>query len=121
VRYVFADGRSFEARIVSREGIETEVEERVVGTAGEADLRRHAIDGSTGWRHAGSIPNPHASCAATLVAAIRAGVAVDGSAVLARATLTALMGRMALRSGRPARWPDPGVAAGPTPATTATI
>lgn len=111
VRYAFADGRSFEARIDRREGIETRIDERVVGTAGEVDLRRHTD----------STPHPHATCAASLVAAIRRGIAVDESAVLGRATLAALMGDLAVRSGLPVRWSDLGIAVGPSPATTVTI
>jgi myo-inositol 2-dehydrogenase/D-chiro-inositol 1-dehydrogenase len=98
-RYVFADGRELHAS--SSRGIGSDGRlELVVGTDGRCDLIRDP---------AGPRPAPGGMYQATidaLVRAVRFGSPVDDGGALCRATLVAIMGRMAAESGRPVRWED---------------
>lgn len=96
VRFLYDDGRFIDASIDRREGGARWIEERVTGTAGQADLRRHAVGD---WRHDGGSPNPHEACAAALVASIRTGRRADDGEPLCRSTLAAIMGRTACAVG----------------------
>jgi len=98
-RYAFADGRELHASCSRGIGVDSRLE-MALGTDGRCDLLR----GPTGVR-----PSPVGMYQATidaLVRAVRSGSPVDDGAALCRATLVAIMGRMAAESGRPVRWED---------------
>jgi predicted dehydrogenase len=98
-RYAFADGRELHASC--RRGLAVSQRlELAVGTDGRCDLLRAA---------AGTRPSSVGMYQATidaLVRAVRSGSPVDDGATLCRATLVAIMGRMAAESGRLVRWDD---------------
>jgi len=98
-RYVFADGRELHASCSRGIGGGSRLE-MALGTDGRCDLLR----GSAGTPPA-SIGVYRATIDA-LVRAVRTGRPVDDTAALCRATLVAIMGRMAAESGRPVRWED---------------
>lgn len=98
-RYLFADGRELHASCSRGIGGGSRLE-MAVGTDGRCDLLRTP---------AGPLPAPVGMYQATidaLVRAVRSGSPVDEGAALCRATLVAIMGRMAAESGRPVRWED---------------
>lgn len=98
-RYAFADGRELHASLSRGIGGGGR-REMVIGTDGRCDLLRAP---------AGPRPAPIGMYQATidgLVRAVRSGRPVDDGGVLCRATLVAIMGRMAAESGRPVRWED---------------
>lgn len=109
VRFIYHDGRFIDASIDRREGGPQWVEERLTGTAGLADLRRHTVGG---WGHGGSVPNPHQSCASAFIASLRSGRPAHDGDALCRSTLAALMGRAASVSGERVDWSDLEAAAG---------
>ena len=94
VRFGWRDGRSVTAVISRRETTTPGTDETLLGTAGRIGLRPPAAAGCP-WRAAMS----------DLLAAIRAGTPADDGPVLCRATLTAVMGRLAAETGRPVRRP----------------
>jgi predicted dehydrogenase len=103
VRYHFADGRTLEAGIVRRAGGPDRIEERVHGTAGTCDLRRHAT--AAGGRHRLGME--------ALVRAVRSGSREDDGDALCRSTLAALLGRAAAARGGTVSWAA--LAADPAP------
>jgi predicted dehydrogenase len=98
-RYAFADGRELHASC-SRGTPAGGRLEIVVGTAGRCDLLR-AASGTP----APSVGMYQATIDA-LVRSVRTGSPVDDGATLCRATLVAIMGRMAVESGGAVRWDD---------------
>ena len=98
-RYVFADGREMHASC-SRGTAAGGRLEMVVGTAGRCDLLRAASA-----MRSPSVGMYQATIDA-LVRSVRSGSPVDDGATLCRATLVAILGRMAVESGRPVRWDD---------------
>lgn len=97
VRFLYDDGRSIDASIDRREHGPRWIEERLTGTAGTADLRRHVVGGRA---RRGSAANPHLACAAAFVASLRNGLPAADGDVLCRSTLTAVLGRTAAAAGR---------------------
>lgn len=98
-RYVFADGRELHASC-SRGTAAGHRLEMAAGTAGRCDLLR----APSGMRSP-SVGMYQATIDA-LVRSVRSGSPVDDGATLCRATLVAIMGRMAAETGRPVRWHD---------------
>lgn len=90
VRFGWRDGRSVTAVISRRETTAPGRDETLQGTAGRIGLRPATLRGCP-WRAA----------MATLLGAIRAGTPANDGSVLCRATLTAVMGRLAAETGRP--------------------
>ena len=99
VRYAFADGRELHASC-SRGLDASQRLELAVGTNGRCDLLRAASCTPT------SSVGMYQATIDALVRAVRSGSPVDDGATLCRATLVAIMGRMAAESGRPVRWDD---------------
>jgi len=110
-RYRFADGTTLDASCSRGERPGDHLEDHVAGTRGGIDLRAAAASTAGGGQ-------PHAACIGALVRGLRTGRPVNDGGRLCRATLTALLGREAARTGRSIAWAD---VAGPAAATTATI
>jgi predicted dehydrogenase len=98
-RYAFADGRELHASCSRGLGASHRLE-LAVGTNGRCDLLRAASGTPT------SSVGMYQATIDALVRAVRSGSPVDDGAALCRATLVAIMGRMAAESGRPVRWDD---------------
>lgn len=98
-RYAFADGRELHASCSRGLGASQRLE-LAVGTNGRCDLLRAASCTPT------SSVGMYQATIDALVRAVRSGSPVDDGAALCRATLVAIMGRMAVESGRPVRWDD---------------
>jgi myo-inositol 2-dehydrogenase/D-chiro-inositol 1-dehydrogenase len=100
VRYVFADGRRFEAGIARRPGGRDRLVELVRGDRGACDLREAGV-------------GRHARGMAAFVASIRAGETLDEGRGLCRSTLAAVLGREAAEAATPVPWPTWAPAAPP--------
>jgi len=98
-RYAFADGRELHASCNRGIGGGDRFE-MAVGTDGCCNLL-----GSPYGARPSSVGMYQATIDA-LVRAVRSGSPVDEGVALCRATLVAIMGRMAAESGRPVRWED---------------
>lgn len=93
VRYLFADGRSFEAGIARRAGGHDAITEGVRGTRGTCDLRHAGVG-----RHGRSM--------AAFIASIRHGRPLAEGPTLCRSTLTAILGREAATAGVARGWTE---------------
>ena len=106
IHYRFDDGRSLEACLVRREGIDMRIEESLEASAGRADLRDHTVVGRDEWRAAGSPAGGHAVCIASLIRAMRSAGRVEDLEAACRSTMIAVMGRMAAETSGPVAWRD---------------
>ncbi len=106
VRYRFAGGEEFVAEIVRSRQVRGALEERVSGTAGTADLLAHRIDGSGSWAYEGTSHDRWQACMDSFVHAILHGGTGDGGLPLCQSTQVALLGRMALETGRDVTWSE---------------
>jgi predicted dehydrogenase len=81
------------------------VEESVVGANGTSDCQR-AIRPTKGdaWSYAGKPPNPYQQEHEDLIASIRAGQPLNEAQAIAESTLTGIIGREAVYSGRAVSW-----------------
>jgi predicted dehydrogenase len=84
------------------------ISEALVGTKGNCQVDRHAITGANPWRRPSrdDDPDPYVQEHTDLIAAIRAGTALNELKTVAETTLTAIMGRMAGYSGQAVTWDD---------------
>jgi myo-inositol 2-dehydrogenase/D-chiro-inositol 1-dehydrogenase len=98
-RYAFADGRELHASCSRGLGASHRLE-TAVGTAGRCDLLRQS------WSVGAPSVGMYQATIDALVRSVRSGTRVDDGATLCRATLVAIMGRMAAETGRPVRWND---------------
>jgi predicted dehydrogenase len=106
VRYRFAGGEEFVAEIVRSRHLRGALVERVSGTAGTADLLGHRIDGSDSWAYEGTSHNRWQACMDSFVHAILNGGTGDGGLPLCQTTQVALLGRMAMETGRDVAWSE---------------
>jgi predicted dehydrogenase len=106
VRYRFAGGEEFVAEIVRSQRPHGAIEERVSGTGGMADLVAHRIDGSGSWAYEGTSVDQWQACMDSFIRAILLGATGDGGLPLGQATRVALLGRMAMDSGRDVTWSE---------------
>lgn len=117
VRYRFADGRELHAEIVRSAGAAGHREEIVRGSHGSADLIRHRIAGEhSPQRPGGSVANPWQACMGHFVDAMVTGSRGDGGIPLARSNLVALLGMLAMESGREVTISDVAIQTGGTTA-----
>lgn len=105
-RYLFADGRTINAACHRRSDHPDRIMETVSGSAGVVDLRDDASAGS-GVRFQAAMTR--------FMHAVRSGRTVDEGGRLHRATLAAVLGRLAAETGRRIEWAA--VAAAPTAAS----
>lgn len=86
---------------------ENKVEEALIGTLGESNLhnaiRRRQ---GAGWRFRGSDPNPYQQEHLNLIASIRAGKPLNEAQAMAESTMTGILGREAVYSGRGISWDE---------------
>jgi myo-inositol 2-dehydrogenase / D-chiro-inositol 1-dehydrogenase len=107
VRYTYADGRTIDASIDRRERTGDRIVETVTGSAGNCDLVRGTI---TGRRGSTAAPPPGAgrfsATMAALVGGILSGRVVHDGNTMCRSTLMAVMGRIAVETGRSVPWSE---------------
>jgi predicted dehydrogenase len=88
-------------------GCDNLVEETVVGTRGESNCKDH-IQPKAGdaWRFREREPSPYRQEHEDLIASIRAGNPINEAQAIAESTLTGIIGREAVYSGKAITWDD---------------
>jgi predicted dehydrogenase len=86
-------------------GCDNIIGEAVVGTRGESNCENF-IKPKTGkaWHFKGAHPNPYSQEHVDLIASIRAGEPLNEAQAVAESTMTAIIGREAVYSGRAVDW-----------------
>ncbi|HVS63460.1 MAG TPA: Gfo/Idh/MocA family oxidoreductase [Thermoanaerobaculia bacterium] len=106
VEYTYEDGATMLSQCRHQPGCWEQVAEFAHGTRGRAAIADAEIvgDGGWDWRYDGEAADPYQAEHDQLFRAIRRGEEHDEAENGARATLTAIMGRMATYSGRRVTW-----------------
>ena len=84
---------------------DSRVEEQVLGTLGASNCR-NAITAKTGpnWRFRGPSPNPYRQEHEDLIASIHAGNPINEAKTIAESTMTGILGRESVYSGKAIEW-----------------
>ena len=86
-------------------GCDNKVEEAVVGTLGESNCRNAIkLHQGNAWRYRGPEPNPYQQEHQDLIASIRAGKPLNEAQAIAESTMTGIIGREAVYSGKAVEW-----------------
>jgi predicted dehydrogenase len=86
-------------------GCDNLVEEAVIGSKGESNCKDRIVPKSgDAWRFRGRAPNPYRQEHEDLVASIRAGQPINEARNVAESTMTAILGREAVYSGKAVEW-----------------
>lgn len=107
VEYTFANGAKMFSQCRHIHNCWNSVSEHAHGSKGTADLSGARItSGDDKWRFSGQKKNPYQVEHDDLFAAIRKGTPYNEGENGAFSSLTAIMGRMAVYSGKPVSWDD---------------
>lgn len=86
-------------------GCDGKVEEAVVGTKGVSNCHNYIRgEGNSLWRYRDADPNAYEAEHQNLIASIRAGQPINEARNVAESTLTAIMGRECVYSGKVVEW-----------------
>jgi len=75
-----------------------------MGTKGVSHWRTLKIEGETKWRYSGQRNNAHAEEQKILIGSIRAGKPVNHQDTMVDSTYMAIMGQIAVYTGKPVSW-----------------
>jgi myo-inositol 2-dehydrogenase / D-chiro-inositol 1-dehydrogenase len=105
VEYEYPNGVRMFSQCRQINGCDGIVEEAVVGTGGTSNCKGF-VKPKTGasWRFRGSDPNPYKQEHENLIASIRAGKPINDAQAVAESTMTAIIGREAVYSGKAIEW-----------------
>jgi predicted dehydrogenase len=106
VEFTYADGSKLYSQCRHIAGCWNNVSEHAHGPKGSADIAAGRIEGENAWRFRGPNPNPYQAEHEDLMASIRAGAPINEAEIGAKATMTAIFGRMATYSGKELSWDD---------------
>ncbi len=86
-------------------GCDNKVEEALVGSKAESNCRNRIVPKKgTVWQYEGSEPNPYQQEHHDLIASIRAGSPINEARAIAESTMTGILGREAVYSGKTVEW-----------------
>jgi predicted dehydrogenase len=86
-------------------GCDNKVEEAVVGSLGESNCHSLIkLKKGSAWRYRGPQPNPYQQEHQDLIASIRAGKPLNEARAIAESTMTGILGREAVYSGKAVDW-----------------
>ena len=105
VEFEYPDGVSMFSQARQINGCDNLVEEAVVGTGGTSNCRDRirSKDGKS-WRFREKEPSPYRQEHEDLIASIRAGEPINEAQAIAESTMTGILGREAVYSGKAVDW-----------------
>lgn len=111
IEYQYANGARVTAMCRQMAGCKTQVENRIMGTKGMADINPGSskvtgYDGSVVFEHPERGNNPYVQEHADLIASIRAGEPLNEAREVAYSTLTGIMGRESAYTGQVVTWDE---------------
>ncbi|MEM9657014.1 MAG: Gfo/Idh/MocA family oxidoreductase, partial [Planctomycetota bacterium] len=105
VFYEYASGQRVYFTCRQQDGTTTRVDERVLGTEGQAEVLRHRIAGKAGkWRYRGPKPDKYVVEHQEMFKSIRDGNPINNGDYMCNSTMIGIMGRMAAYSGQTLEW-----------------
>jgi predicted dehydrogenase len=107
VEFEYPDGVSMFSQSRQINGCLNKVEEEVIGSAGRSNCKdRIQTNDGESWRNRERGTNPYQQEHEDLIASIRSGKPINEAQAVAEGTLTGIMGREAVYSGREITWED---------------
>jgi len=109
VFYEYPEGKHVYFTCRQQDNTTARVDERVLGTEGQAEILRHQLTDRAGkrtWRYRGEKPSMYQVEHNELFASIRNGTPINNGHYMCNSTLIGLMGRMAGYSGQTVTWKD---------------
>ncbi len=105
IEYEYPDGVSMFSQSRQINGCQNIVGEEIVGTKGKSNCRNRIvpIEGKS-WRHRGKEGSPYRLEHEHLIATIGSGNPINEAQAIAESTMTGIMGREAVYSGRALTW-----------------
>lgn len=106
VEYEYPNGVRILSMCRQTAGCHELVAERVAGTKGQlyTDGSTGFIEGQNPYKYEGESPNPYVQEHTDLIASIRDGKPLNEGRQVAESTMTAIMGRMSVYTGRALKW-----------------
>lgn len=102
--YTWADGVKGFAWCRQMDGCKNDVSDHLFGSDGVCDVFKHSISGKHEWKYTGPSNNMYQTEWDELVAAVRAGKAINNGDYMVKSTMLAIMGRMAAYTGQEVTW-----------------
>ncbi len=108
VFYEFPTGQRVYFTCRQQDGTTKHVDERVLGTKGQAEVLRHTIEPNDGkrWRYRGAKPSMYIVEHEHLFKSIRQGEAINDGHYMCNSTMIGIMGRMAAYTGKTLTWDE---------------
>ena len=109
VFYEYPDQKRVYFTCRQQAGCSTHVDERVLGTAGQAEVLRHRLYDTAGkpmWRYQGEKPSMYRIEHEHLFKSIREGSPINNGDYMTNSTMIAIMGRMCAYSGQTMTWDE---------------
>ena len=109
VFYEFPNGKHVYFTCRQQDGTDTFVDERVLGTKGQAMVLRNTIHDNAGervWRYRGERPSMYRVEHQEFFQSIRNGQPINNGDYMCRSTMIAIMGRMACYTGKTLTWDE---------------
>ena len=104
VVYELAGGVRLYAMCQTRAGCYPSWDDIIMGTKGTCHWTACKIEGETNWRYEGPQNDPHTEEQKILIGSIRAGRPVNHQATMIDSTCMAVMGQIAVYTGKPVTW-----------------
>jgi len=104
--FEYANGVRMYAHGRAQNGCYNEVSDVFLGTKGRCYLMKKQIEGQTNWKYEGPKSNMYDVEHQELFASIRAGKPINNGLYMARSTMMAVLGQMAVYSGKQITWED---------------
>jgi len=109
VFYEYPNGKRVYFTARQQDGCSNHVDERVIGTNGQAEVLRHRIYDTTGkptWRYKGKKPSMYRVEHEALFKSIRDGNPINNGDYMANSTMIGIMGRMCAYTGKTLTWDE---------------
>ncbi|RIK71510.1 MAG: oxidoreductase [Planctomycetota bacterium] len=109
VFYQYPDGKHVYFTCRQQDNCSVRVDERVLGTEGQAEILKHELTDRAGkrkWRYRGDKPSMYQQEHDELFASIRRGEPINNGHYMCNSTMIAILGRTAAYTGQTVTWDD---------------
>jgi len=109
VFYEYPEGKRVYFTARQQDGCSFQIDERVLGTTGQAEVLKHRLYDASGkamWRYKGEKPSMYRAEHSELFKSIRQGNPINNGSYMTNSTMIAIMGRMCAYTGKTLTWDE---------------